>query len=196
MHNQCLASNTKACTGPLDGFWMNTQAPRSVSASSSRQSRVHAVFWAVLSLWIGLESVQCVAIDGGATELTWSLRTFGGESCRGEKCGCDLAEIDKVRLCWNSVADGDSGCRPGQFRDFECREATGVTLFEIPPGSTKFNVLPLCADGLPAALGTYQVPAEIVRTVQDGEVVTLDALLIVVTDPDECIGVVCTCVRE
>jgi hypothetical protein len=171
---------------------MNTQATQPVTRSSSRQIRV---LLALLALW-SLASVQCVGIDGGATELTWSLRTFEGESCRGSRCGCDLADIAKVRLCWNSVADGDSGCRPGQFRDFDCQEETGVTLFEIPAGSTKFNVEPLCADGLPATAGTYQVPSEIVRSVRDGEVVTLDALLIVVTDPGNCTGTNCTCVRE
>jgi hypothetical protein len=191
LHNQCLASNTKACTGPLDGFWMNTLAPQSVSAKSSRQSRIVPVLLAALSLWIVLENVQCVGIDGGAAELTWSLRTFNGESSN-----CKLANVSHMRLCWNSVEDGDSGCRPGQFRDFECIQETGVTLFEIPPGSAKFNVVPICEDGFRAADGTYQAPSEIVRTVRDGEVVTLDALLIVVTDLDSCSGSACTCVRE
>ena len=166
---------------------MNTPAAHSVTASSSSKTRVLLALLAVLSL----ESIQCVAIDGGASELAWSLRTFAGESSN-----CDKAKIEQMRLCWNSLADVEPGCRPGQFRDFECREETGVTLFEIPEGSTKFNVLPLCQDGLPAAPETYQGPAEIVRTVREGEVVTLDALLILVTDPGSCSGAACTCVRE
>lgn len=174
---------------------MNTPALEPVPGSSSRQIRLLAELLAVWGLWFVLGTVQCVGIDGGATELTWSLRTFEGERCRGDDCGCDLADIDKVRLCWNFGTEGDSACRPGQFREFQCEEETGVTLFEIPPGSARFKVEPLCQDGLPARVGTYQVPPEIVRTVRDGEVVTLDALLIVVTDPGTCSGTDCTCVR-
>jgi hypothetical protein len=149
----------------------------------------------VLLLLCGLgyvsQGIQCVGIDGGASELTWSLRTFEGESS-----DCAEARISKVRLCWNAIDSGVSGCRPGTLREFGCEEETGVTLFEIPPGSTRFSVEPICQDGQPATVGTYQVPSDIVRTVREGEVVTLDALLIVVTDPDTCSGENCTCVRR
>lgn len=135
---------------------------------------------------------QCVAIDGGASELTWSLRTFNGDPVDS----CAAANIDKVRLCWSAVDSGVTGCRPGSFRDFECQDQTGETLFEIEPGRTAFTIEPICPDGQPANEGTFQAPAEIVRTVRDGEVVSLESLLIVVTDqPDSC-GIECTCVRE
>lgn len=149
-----------------------------------------------------LQSIQCVGIDGGASELTWSLRTFEGEPFEDEeKCRNKNVKINKVRLCWNEATNADTGCRLGKFRDFDCKEETGVTLFEIEPGPTRFWIEPLCeprapgADSLPALPNTYQVPPEIVRTVKEGEVVTLDALLIVVTDPDTCTGSECTCVR-
>lgn len=169
---------------------MNTPGMEQVPSDTSRQNRILPVLLALWTFSYVLQSVQCVGIDGGASELTWSLRTFEGESS-----SCAKAKISKIRLCWNEAANTDTGCRPGKFREFSCKEETGVTLFEIEPGATRFFVEALCQDGLVAQADTYQVPPEIVRTVRDGEVVTLDALLIVVTDPDICIGAGCTCVR-
>ncbi len=169
---------------------MNTPTTELVPAVSSRQFRIFPALLLVCSLGYVLQGIQCVGINGGASELTWSLRTFAGESS-----GCIDANISTVRLCWTSIDSGVSGCRPGSLREFDCQEGTGVTLFEISPGRTRFWVEPVCEDGQPASLGTYQVPPDIVRTVRDGEVVTLDALLIVVTDPDICSGPSCTCGR-
>tara|TARA_R110002096_G_scaffold16898_14_gene58212 strand:+ start:53192 stop:53698 length:507 start_codon:yes stop_codon:yes gene_type:complete len=135
---------------------------------------------------------QCVAIEGGATELSWSIRTFDGDPVNT----CASALVDKIRLCWNALDSGATGCRPGNFREFKCEDQTGVTLFEIEPGRTAFFAEPICADGQPATVGTYQSPPEIVRTVRDGEVVSLESLLIVVTDHPSSCGVECTCVRE
>lgn len=155
---------------------------------------VHSTLLVGVLILLGIQvfGFQCVAIDGGASELTWSLRTFGGDPVDS----CEAAKVDKVRLCWNAVDSGVTGCRPGNFRDFDCQSQTGETLFEIEPGRTAFFVEPICADGQPARVGTFQVPPDIVRTVRDGEVVSLESLLIVVTDhPDSC-GPECTCVRE
>lgn len=169
---------------------MNTRASKSVLDTSTRQRRPLGALFAACSLFYVLQSIQCVGIDGGASELTWSLRTF-----RGESSGCEESRVEMIRLCWNAGAEGDTGCRPGNFRDFACLEETGVTLFEIAPGPTRFFVQPICLDGAAAQTGTFQVPPEIVRNVREGEVVTLEALLIVVTDPDTCRGAECTCVR-
>lgn len=163
---------------------MNTHAPKSVHSTPALRG--------LFLLGIQVFGFQCVAIDGGAAELTWSVRTFDGEPV--DSCGDAL--VEKVRLCWYAVGSGVTGCRPGSFRDFDCEEETGETLFEIEPGPTAFFVEPICADGLPARVGTYQTPSEIVRTVRDGEIVSLESLLITVTDhPDSC-GIECTCVRE
>jgi hypothetical protein len=144
---------------------------------------------ALLSLAIALGSAGCVAIDGGAAELSWSLRSFEGKSQ-----SCAEAGVEGIRLCWESLDDSSStGCRPGQFRTFPCTDEAGVTGFEIPVGRTKFFAEPVCAGGAPAGAGTFQAPPPIVRTVRDGEVVTLDSLLIVVTDQDNCSGDSCTC---
>ncbi len=168
---------------------MNTRVPRSVHSTLA----VGVLFLLGIQVF-GFDSFgwQCVAIDGGASELTWSLRTFDGDPV--DTCGD--AKVDKVRLCWSPVDSASAGCRVGNFRDFDCEDQTGVTLFEIEPGRTAFTVEPICADGEPARAGTYQSPPEIVRTVREGEVVSLESLLIVVTDhPDSC-GIECTCVRE
>ncbi len=206
MHIQCLASNSNHCLAScatmravpartlvgntvnlafaFGRLFMNTRAPKPV----------HSTLLVRVLFLLGIQvfGFQCVAIDGGATEFTWSLRTFSGDPVDS----CADAKVDKVRLCWNAVDSGVTGCRPGNFRDFPCQDQTGVTLFEIEPGRTAFFAEPICADGQPARAGTYQTPSEIVRTVRDGEVVSLESLLIVVTDhPDFC-GIECTCVRE
>ncbi len=168
---------------------MNTRTTESVHSTPALR--------VLFLLGIQVFGFQCVAIDGGATELTWSIRTFSGDpvdSCKNPKT--EGADIDKVRLCWNAVDSGVTGCRPGNFRDFDCQKQTGETLFEIEPGPTAFFVVPICEDGQPASVGTYQTPPEIVRTVRNGEVVSLESLLITITDPDPSCGAECTCVGE
>lgn len=134
----------------------------------------------------------CIEIDGGAVELSWSLRSFDGERVDS----CASARVDEVRVCWESVEDDASTgiCEGSEF--FPCGEENGVSGFEIPPGRAAFWIEPICVDGSPAEVGSYQVPPPIVRTVEDGKIVTLNSLLIVVTPfgtscPDEG----CTCVR-
>ena len=156
------------------------------------QLRIAAFFAGIAALSLVVTGLQCVAINGGAAELSWSLRTFEG----GPVESCDKALVDKIRLCWNSIDSGVTGCRPGHFRDFACADHTGATLFEIEPGRTAFFAVPICSDGQPARLGTFQAPTEIVRTVSNGEVVSLESLLIVVTEHRDSCGPECTCVRE
>ncbi|MCP4443945.1 MAG: hypothetical protein GY811_01185 [Myxococcales bacterium] len=163
---------------------MNTSTPKPVHSTPALR--------VLILLGIQVLGFQCVAIDGGASELTWSLRTFGG----GPVESCADAKVSKVRLCWNAVDSGVTGCRPGSFRDFDCQDQTGVTLFEIEPGRTAFFVEPICEDAQPARVGTYQVPPKIVRMVREGEVVSLESLLITITDQPENCGQECTCVRE
>lgn len=162
---------------------MNTPAPQSVSAVRGRQYRVLATLLALCTT----QGTHCVDIAGGASELSWELRTF-----EGERVSCADAKVSQIRLCWSALDEEATGCR--RFRSFSCKDLTGVTLFEIEPGPTKLYVEPICVDGQAASSGTFQGPSEIVRTVREGEVVTLGALLIAVTDPDSC-GSQCTCVR-
>lgn len=166
---------------------MNTQRRDRVTGRQKR--RACAAFSVLVALVIGA-NFQCVSIDGGAAELTWSVRTFAGDPIDS----CSDSQISHIRLCWTAANGGVRGCRPGQFRDFKCEDQTGVTRFEIPPGDTRLFVEPICEDGLAASPSTYQTPADIIRNVREGEVVTLDALLIVVTDPKTC-ETNCTCQR-
>jgi hypothetical protein len=142
-----------------------------------------------------LLSSSCVQVDGGAVELSWTLRDFDGEPTN-----CAEARIDEVRICWQSVADGGTSgtrsCRRDSSRTFACVDSRGVTGFEIPPGRAVVWIEPVCADGQPPETDTYEVPAPIARTVETGQVVTLGALLIVADDSTEpCPRSRCTCQR-
>jgi len=152
-----------------------------------------------IALWLTLTGPwisACIEIDGGAAELSWSLRSQDGASIET----CADVRVQLVRLCWGP-ADGQvlgSGqeCRSGQRRDFPCGESSGITAFNLEPGPTAFWVEPVCIDGASADAGTYQVPPPIVRNVEEGQIVSLNSLLLVVNPADRaCPPVGCTCVR-
>ncbi len=152
-----------------------------------------------VATWLGFMGTGCVQIDGGAVELSWSIRNFDGEaaSCdlRTADGSTDFADIADIRICWEPVAeDGEfsGACDPTLNTRFDCRSAHGVTGFEIAPGDTALWIEPLCevmgprpGPGPTPTVGKYEVPAPIVREVTSGEVVTLNALLIVAA-PEAC----------
>jgi hypothetical protein len=104
----------------------------------------------------------CTAVEGGAIEASWNLRTTAGSDL-----DCDEAGVTEIRLY---VGD--------RRFDFECSDARGVTGFDIPPGTVSITLVPLCADSMPPPVDTYRSPAEIVRVITEGEVITLDTQLI------------------
>lgn len=144
--------------------------------------------WRVIAL-IAITCTSCVQIDGGAVELSWAVFNFTGD---GQSC-ID-AGISDVNLCWQA-ADGLSSefvCVDGAQHSFECATEQGSTAFEVPPGPTSLWIEITCAANQQRAIeGTYQVPAPIVRTVRDGEIVSLNSLLIVATA--RCQEPTCTC---
>jgi hypothetical protein len=146
------------------------------------------------ALLLASASSACIEIDGGAVELSWSLRSFDGDRVGS----CSKALVEDVRICWQPIADAGTitfECDASQA--FPCEEENGVSGFEIHPGATAFWAQPICRDGAPADEGTYQVPPPIVRTVEDGKIVTLNSLLIVVTPfAQTCPDPGCTCVRR
>jgi hypothetical protein len=173
---------------------MNTAVTTSVEARIRQPRGVTRI----AMLWVTMIACWgCIEIEGGAAEVAWSLRSFEGVAVEA----CADARIGDVRLCWEpagdgSVSAGGGACRAGDQRRFPCEESSGVTGFQLDPGSTAFWIEPICIDEEPAAEGTYQVPPPIVRTVERGEIVSLNSLLLVVSPPgDDCPAGVCTCVR-
>jgi hypothetical protein len=146
-------------------------------------------------LLLAMATAGCIDVEGGAAELSWSLRTFEGDGLDSDACA-DL-DMDRIRLCWTSLDDAGaaSGCRPGASASWECERGSGVTGFVIPAGRTSFWIEPVCNDGVVARTTTYQAPPPLVRQVFEGQVVTLNSLLLVVTNPKECQPPECTCDR-
>lgn len=139
----------------------------------------------------------CVQVDGGAVELSWSLLTFDGQPIVGDDCLG--ANIDRVRLNWDENPELED--RNHGFTDFECTAYRGITDFVITvedPATQPPYLLwiePVCANNLVSPAGTFEVPAPISRNMREGEVVTLNSLLIV-TAVDQLQGTVehpCEC---
>lgn len=121
---------------------------------------------------LAFPQIGCEELDGGAVELSWTFFTT-----RGEPLECAAANVGAVRVVWEvQRADGTS---TSDFETFECEDESGATSFRITPGRAAFSVLPICESGEAAAPGTFESPPPIVRTVDDGRVVTLDTLLVV-----------------
>lgn len=177
---------------------MNRRPAHHVTASIRHPREVTRLVshWTAL-LIACLCNLGCIEIDGGAVELSWSLRSFDGASVQA----CPDARIQSVRLCWETLPDGSTSaggdaCRATQRQKFPCGEYSGVTGFDLPPGSTAFWIEPVCTDGEAADAETYQVPPPIVRTVEEGKIVSLNSLLLVVSPPaSDCPPAGCTCVR-
>ena len=135
----------------------------------------------------------CVDVKGAAAELSWSIRTFSGQPVQQ----CQDSRIDRIKLEWRSD-DAGTGTDPDQVlvsegsEEFECEANRGVTDFEITPGRQLLWITPICDSQDEPAPETYRVPPPIARDVRNGEVVTLNSLLIVVQTTD-CGSPPCTC---
>jgi hypothetical protein len=126
----------------------------------------------------------CVDVNGGAVELSWSIRTVEGTQ---SDCGSDNANIGSVSLCVRSCDVQVAGiCMhmtdTGPVDDTVCPESTwscsrlhGDTHFDIAPGPKELWITAGCDDGSAARV---TVPESIVRDVVEGEVTELNALLI------------------
>ncbi len=120
----------------------------------------------------------CVDINGGAVELSWSLRTD-----TGMERTCAQTAIVQVSLCMRDCdtppCDGVQTCPTA----FECDRLRGATQFDIPPGRKEITIRPDCARG-PARV---VVPPPLVRDIVKGDVTELNALLITVPS----VGAIC-----
>lgn len=104
----------------------------------------------------------CEPVDGGAVEVSWDLRRTDG----GDVGACDEANVNEIQLWW----DVDGRRRSVAF---PCDDARGVTVFDLPPGEATLWLRPVCAGGIPLRDDSFRAPAPIVRTITEGEVVTL-----------------------
>jgi hypothetical protein len=149
----------------------------------------------------------CDLGTGGAVELSWSLRPASGAGSGSDKfVDCErtnkvndqqvrVREIRRVRLHWQ--VGSMTGSRP-----WSCTDNHGATRFEVPPGIANLTLTLECGDptpGLrededdqPADPATYIAPAIVQRDSIRGEVVTLGAVELVISDA-ACAGCPCTC---
>jgi hypothetical protein len=146
-------------------------------------------FWLALVVLVqAVTSVACDEVNGGAVELSWSVRTFDGARLDDDDCRDDdpKVHVERIRLAWKAVADGGDGAgmEPDGWAEFPCSDRRGITEFTVPPGAHLLWIVPVCADRAPST-GNYQVPPPIVRAIHEGTVTTLDALL-VVADESTC----------
>ena len=159
---------------------MTRQAPEMFAACST--------FWLALVVMVqAVTSVACVEVNGGAVELSWSVRTFDGERVE-DSCDDDKHDVhlEGIRLAWKAVSSGggETGMEPDGWAEFPCADRRGITDFTVPGGEHLLWIVPVCSDDAPST-GNYQVPPPIVRTIREGTVTTLDALL-VVADESTC----------
>lgn len=120
----------------------------------------------------------CVAVDGGAVELSWKLRP-ASSSLPDKFVSCESGEPDtgpvtEIQLDWQ-MRDGSGRVGSQAWR---CSDNHGVTGFDLPEGDALLFVTPRCADG-PASSLTYTAPAPEQRSVIAGDTVSLGAVELV-----------------
>jgi hypothetical protein len=132
----------------------------------------------------------CVAVDGGAVELSWDIRDADGQPLDSP---CTAARIAQVGLCarrcdldasFAGNCQGELVCPKAQW---SCEKLTGSTRFDLPEGPTELFIEAYCEDGSKAR--GVQVPSPIVRSISAGQVAQLNALLI--TLPPSEAGAAC-----
>ena len=148
----------------------------------------------------------CDLGTGGAVELSWALRPASGPGsgsgsndkfvhCEGSKDQVVVRAITRVRLHWQV---GSMACS----RAWSCDDNHGATRFEVPQGIANLTLtlecgtatpgLGECEDDQPACSTTYIAPAIVQRDSIRGEVITLGAVELVVSDA-ACPSEPCTC---
>jgi hypothetical protein len=134
----------------------------------------------------------CVAIDGGAVEVSWVVVTHDGRGI--SDCGCTCPPIAKMRLQLVPVGGGADPCAGRDSCAFGCDLKSGATRFDIPPGTYAISLVPVGADGndiTSGEAGTCSAGPGAdpeVRVVQKGRVTGLDAKLVMADCAPECGG--------
>jgi hypothetical protein len=104
--------------------------------------------------------------SGGSVELSWRLRDQTGTLLTS----CSQANVSAIRLSWDVGGITNSESWP-------CDDNHAITRFVIPEGLATLTISPDCASG-PAAPATYTAPSPLVRNVQQGGVVELGAVVL------------------
>lgn len=145
--------------------------------NSARAGRVLvATAWASLLLPL---LAGCDAADGGAVDLSWTIRTT-----QALDIDCAEAGVEWVRLTWQ--VDGVTGSRR-----WRCNLSRAITDFEVPPGTALLSVEPVCA-GTTADPASFETPAPVARVIETGEAISLGAVVISV-QVDDCDEQPCFC---
>jgi hypothetical protein len=126
----------------------------------------------------------CVDVNGGAVELSWSVRTL-----EGTQSGCDpedanlatvsvwLRSCDQLIAGLCHTAEGMREVPTSPLRTFECARGQAVTSFEVPEGRKEMWITVGCPTG-DVDDAVVRVPEPLVRDVVEGQVTQLHALLI------------------
>jgi len=133
------------------------------------------MFWCKSAAWAAsvacLAIGACVDINGGAVELSWSLRQQDGSGIT-----CAEAQVARIQLCYTPEGGGGvADCS----NEWPCTDVRGTTDFDVPPGRYALSIVPVCAQ--PGQTISAVVPPPIVRDVTLGDVVQMNALLVVGT---------------
>src|SRR4051794_26924864 len=105
----------------------------------------------------------CDTGQGGAVELSWSLRPVPGTgttqftACRPDDPEAEGWSIAKIRLRW-TLADGSCPA-PSCEQSWDCDTNHGATGFDVPAGIANLLVAPQCSNGALPAPDTYIAPA-------------------------------------
>jgi hypothetical protein len=116
----------------------------------------------------------CVDVNGGAVELSWSIRTLDGQPSDCASHGLEAIQLEGVCL----ADDQGEPCVQERLWSWPCLRYRGSTRFVVPPGRWRFGIRALCEEGQARDVADARVPDPIVRDVELGEVVQLNALLI------------------
>ena len=143
----------------------------------------------------------CEAGSGGAVELSWKLRPNSSAlsdqfvDCEPGGDDPDRGTITWIELDWQ-VPGVPQDAGPPTRRAFHCDDNHGVTGFEIPVGTTSLSIKPTCGKDAftdDADPGTYIAPAPVIRQVEAGQTIRLNAVELVISVFPCTNGATCIC---
>src|SRR5688572_16198192 len=139
--------STRRCRVRGHAHGMTRQTPQMFAAPGP-------IWLALITIILAVTSVACVEVNGGAVELSWSVRNFAGDRVGDDCQNLDrrkgpLVHVDRIRLAWKAAENGGDAAdmEPDGSADFPCGDGRGITRFSIPAGRQMLWIVPICADG-------------------------------------------------